>query len=100
DIELVLDRTPLYAEAGGQLADHGRIRLSSGALLEVRDVQKPINGLIVHRATVLEGEAVIGDEAEAVVDVLRRRSISRAHTATHMVHQALREELGDTATQA
>ncbi len=100
DIELVLDRTPLYAEAGGQLADHGRIRLSSGALLEVRDVQKPINGLIVHRATVLEGEAVTGDEAEAVVDVLRRRSISRAHTATHMVHQALREELGDTATQA
>ena len=100
EIELVLDRTPLYAEAGGQLADHGRIRLANGALIEVRDVQKPISGLIVHRATVLEGEAVTGDEAEAVVDVARRRSISRAHTATHMVHQALREELGETATQA
>ncbi len=100
DIELVLDRTPLYAEAGGQLADHGRIRLANGALIEVRDVQKPINGLIVHRATVLEGEAVSGEPAEAQVDVARRRSISRAHTATHMVHQALREELGETATQA
>ncbi|GAA6526645.1 alanine--tRNA ligase [Intrasporangium sp. DVR] len=100
EVEVVLDRTPLYAESGGQLADQGRIRLSNGALIEVRDVQKPINGLIVHRATVLEGEAVTGDDAEAVVDVVRRRSVSRAHTATHMVHQALREELGDTATQA
>jgi alanyl-tRNA synthetase len=100
DIELVLDRTPLYAESGGQLADHGRIRLANGTLIEVHDVQKPINGLIVHRATVLDGEAVTGTGAEAVVDVARRRSVSRAHTATHMVHQALREELGDTATQA
>lgn len=100
EIELVLDRTPLYAEAGGQLADHGRIRLANGALIQVSDVQKPIGGLIVHRATVLEGEAVTGESAEATVDVARRRSISRAHTATHMVHQALREELGETATQA
>ncbi len=99
-IELVLDRTPLYAEAGGQLADHGRIRLAGGALIEVTDVQRPITGLIVHRATVLEGEAVTGEGAEAEVDVARRRSISRAHTATHLVHQALRDELGDTATQA
>ncbi|WP_323101736.1 alanine--tRNA ligase [Intrasporangium sp. YIM S08009] len=100
DVEIVLDRTPLYAESGGQLADHGRIRLANGALLEVKDVQRPITGLVVHRATVLEGEAAVGQEAEAEVDVLRRRSISRAHTATHMVHQALRDELGDTATQA
>ncbi|MDN5789904.1 MAG: alanine--tRNA ligase [Micrococcales bacterium] len=100
DIELVLDRTPLYAEAGGQLADHGTIRLASGALIEVRDVQKPITGLIVHRATVLEGDVSPGETAEAEVDVARRRSVSRAHTATHMVHQALRETLGETATQA
>ncbi len=99
-VELVLDRTPLYAESGGQLADHGRIRLSGGALLEVTDVQRPITGLVVHRATVLEGEGAVGEDAEAEVDVVRRRSISRAHTATHMVHQALRDELGDTATQA
>ncbi|HET8988011.1 MAG TPA: alanine--tRNA ligase [Humibacillus sp.] len=100
EVELVLDRTPLYAESGGQLADHGRIRLSGGAVLEVTDVQRPIAGLVVHRATVLEGEGSVGEDAEAEVDVARRRSISRAHTATHMVHQALRDELGDTATQA
>ena len=100
EIEIVLDRTPLYAESGGQQADHGRIRLANGALIEVTDVQRPITGLVVHRATVLEGEAGLGEDAEAEVDVVRRRSISRAHTATHMVHQALRDELGDTATQA
>jgi len=100
EIEIVLDRTPLYAESGGQQADHGHIRLANGALIEVTDVQRPITGLVVHRATVLEGEAGLGEDAEAEVDVVRRRSISRAHTATHMVHQALRDELGDTATQA
>ncbi|MBB2987853.1 alanine--tRNA ligase [Terracoccus luteus] len=99
-VEVVLDRTPLYAESGGQQADHGRIRLQNGALLEVLDVQRPITGLVVHRATVLEGEVRTGETAEAEVDVTRRRSISRAHTATHMVHQALRDELGPTATQA
>jgi alanyl-tRNA synthetase len=100
DVEIVLDRTPLYAESGGQQADHGRIRLANGALIEVTDVQRPITGLVVHRAKVLEGEVGVGEDAEAEVDVFRRRSISRAHTATHMVHQALRDELGDTATQA
>ena len=100
DVEIVLDRTPLYAESGGQQADHGIIRLASGALLRVEDVQRPITGLVVHRASVLEGEVGVGEDAEAEVDVARRRSISRAHTATHMVHQALRDELGDTATQA
>ncbi len=100
DVELVLDRTPFYAEGGGQLADGGRIELANGAIVEVRDVQKPINGLIVHRATVITGEVAAGDAAEATVDVERRRAISRAHTATHMVHKAIREALGDTATQA
>ncbi|MHA3835680.1 alanine--tRNA ligase [Terrabacter sp. AAH1] len=100
DVEIVLDRTPLYAESGGQQADHGRIRLANGALIEVTDVQRPITGLVVHRAKVIEGEVGVGEDAEAEVDVFRRRSISRAHTATHMVHQALRDELGDTATQA
>ncbi|MFC7596625.1 alanine--tRNA ligase [Terrabacter sp. GCM10028922] len=99
-VEVVLDRTPLYAESGGQQADHGRLRLANGALIEISDVQRPITGLVVHRATVLEGEVGVGEEAEAEVDVVRRRSISRAHTATHMVHQALRDELGSTATQA
>ncbi|HEX2705745.1 MAG TPA: alanine--tRNA ligase, partial [Candidatus Lustribacter sp.] len=100
DIELVLDRTPFYAEGGGQLADGGRIQLASGAVVKVHDVQKPIGGLIVHRATVLVGEVGVGDEAQAEVDIERRRAISRAHTATHMVHKAVREALGETATQA
>ncbi|WP_286967096.1 MULTISPECIES: alanine--tRNA ligase [Arsenicicoccus] len=100
DVEIVLDRTPFYAEGGGQLADGGRIELDNGAVIEVRDVQKPIHGLIVHKATVVSGEVVPGLAAHALVDLQRRRAISRAHTATHMVHKAIREALGDTATQA
>ncbi len=100
DVELVLDRTPFYAEGGGQLADQGVIELGNGARIEVRDVQSPITGLIVHTARVLAGEVTAGLEAHSAVDVERRKSISRAHTATHMVHKAFREALGETATQA
>jgi len=100
EVELVLDRTPFYAEGGGQLADQGLIRLGNGALVEVVDVQKPVGDLIVHRAIVRDGEVTVGQGAEAVVDVARRAAISRAHTATHMVHKAFRQLLGDTATQA
>jgi len=100
EIELVLDRTPFYAEGGGQLADQGVIELANGARIEVRDVQSPITGLVVHQAKVLSGEVTLGTPAHALVDLERRRSISRAHTATHMVHKAFREALGETATQA
>jgi alanyl-tRNA synthetase len=100
DVEVVLDRTPFYAEGGGQLADQGVIELDNGARIEVRDVQSPINGLIVHTARVLSGEVSVGVGAHCQVDVERRKSISRAHTATHMVHKAFREALGETATQA
>jgi alanyl-tRNA synthetase len=100
EVELVLDRTPFYAEGGGQLADQGVIELENGARVEVRDVQSPITGLIVHQAKVLSGEVTVGTGAHALVDIERRRSISRSHTATHMVHKAFREALGDTATQA
>ncbi|MDP9445346.1 MAG: alanine--tRNA ligase, partial [Actinomycetota bacterium] len=100
EIDLVLDRTPFYAEGGGQLADQGVIELADGARVEVLDVQSPIAGVIVHRARVLAGEVTVGAAAQASVDVARRRSISRAHTATHMVHKAFREALGETATQA
>ncbi len=100
EVELVLDRTPFYAEGGGQLADHGVIELENGARIEVRDVQSPVTGLVVHHAKVLSGEVTVGVGAQSVVDVERRKSISRSHTATHMVHKAFREALGDTATQA
>ncbi|HEY5455868.1 MAG TPA: alanine--tRNA ligase [Acidothermaceae bacterium] len=99
-VELVLNRTPFYAEGGGQLADAGVITLSNGAVVAVDDVQQPLPGLIVHRARVLSGEAVVGDAGFAEIDLERRRAISRAHTATHMVHKAFREALGDSATQA
>jgi len=99
-VEVVLDRTPFYAEGGGQLADHGIITLSNGARVEVDDVQQPLPGLIVHKARVLDGELSVGEGANAEIDLQRRLAISRAHTATHMVHKAFREALGETATQA
>jgi alanyl-tRNA synthetase len=100
DVEIVLDRTPFYAEGGGQLADGGRITLSNGAVVEIDDVQTPVNGLSVHRGRVILGEVNTGSKALAAIDLERRRAISRAHTATHMVHKAFREILGETATQA
>jgi alanyl-tRNA synthetase len=100
EVEIVLDRTPFYAEGGGQLADGGRITLASGAVVEIDDVQAPVNGLSVHRGRVISGEVSIGAKGLAVIDLERRHAISRAHTATHMVHKAFREILGETATQA
>ncbi|HEX8205845.1 MAG TPA: alanine--tRNA ligase-related protein, partial [Solirubrobacteraceae bacterium] len=98
-VEIVLDRTPFYAEGGGQLADAGRLEVD-GAFVVVDDVQSPITGLITHRARVLSGELRTGELAQALVDVERRKAVSRSHTATHMVHKAIREALGETATQA
>jgi len=100
EVELVLDRTPFYAEAGGQLADEGRIRLTDGTELVVLDVQRPLGELPVHRVRVVSGEVTVGAPALAEVDVERRRSISRSHTATHLVHSAVRRALGQSATQA
>ena len=100
EVEVVLDRTPFYAEGGGQLADAGLIKLANGALIEIDDVQAPVNGLSVHRGRVLSGEVEVGKSALSTIDQERRDAISRAHTATHMVHKAFREVLGETATQA
>lgn len=100
DVEIVLDRTPFYAEGGGQLADGGRITLANGAVVEIDDVQTPVPGVFVHRGRVLSGSLESGSKGQAAIDVERRDAISRAHTATHMVHKAFRELLGETATQA
>ena len=100
EIEITLDRTPFYAEGGGQLADGGKIQLSNGAVIQVEDVQAPLPGLIVHRGSVVSGVVKSGAPVVADIDLERRLAISRAHTATHMVHKAFREALGETATQA
>ncbi len=98
-VEVVLPQTPFYAESGGQLADTGTIA-TADARVEVGDVQRPVPGLVVHRGVVAAGTITRGSAASLEVDVVRRRSVSRAHTATHLVHQALRDTLGPTATQA
>ncbi|MFF2655348.1 alanine--tRNA ligase [Streptomyces sp. NPDC058045] len=100
EVEVVLDRTPFYAEGGGQIADTGRIRLDSGAVVEVRDVQKPVPGVHVHKGVVQVGEVTVGAPVWTSIDVHRRRAIARAHSATHLTHQALRDALGPTAAQA
>ncbi len=105
EVDVVLDRTPFYAEGGGQLADAGRITASGsgageGAEIEVLDVQAPVPGLIVHRGRVTAGEIVVGAAVRAEIDVERRRAISRSHTATHLVHRAFRGALGESAAQA
>ncbi|MEV6127533.1 alanine--tRNA ligase [Streptomyces violaceusniger] len=100
EVEVVLDRTPFYAEGGGQLADTGRIKLDTGAVVEVRDVQQPVPGVSVHKGVVQVGEVTVGAGAHAQIDITRRRAIARAHSATHLTHQALRDALGPTAAQA
>ena len=100
EVEIILNRTPFYAEGGGQLADGGTITLGNGAIVEIDDVQTPVPGVFVHRGRVIQGGIEIGDDVHAAIDIERRDAISRAHTATHMVHKAFREILGETATQA
>ena len=102
-VSVVLDRTPFYAEGGGQLADQGVIRTdgpSGPAEIEVTDVQAPLPGLIVHRGVVRFGEVTVGSPAHAEIEIERRRATSRSHTATHLVHRALRGALGESAAQA
>ncbi len=99
ELDVVLDRTPFYAEGGGQLADEGTITVTGGQI-EVFDVQMPLPGLIVHRGRVRSGEVRVGATAYAEIDIDRRRALSRSHTATHLVHRALRNALGESAAQA
>ena len=100
EVEIILDRTPFYAEGGGQLPDGGRITLANGAVIEIDDVQSPVPGLFVHRGEIISGHAKVSEKVLATIDRERRLAISRAHTATHMVHKAFREALGESATQA
>ena len=100
DVEIVLDRTPFYAQGGGQLPDGGLITLANGAVVEIDDVQIPVPGLYIHRGQIISGSVDVNNSALAAIDIERRLAISRAHTATHMVHKAFHEVLGESATQA
>ncbi|MFJ6019332.1 alanine--tRNA ligase [Nocardiopsis alba] len=99
-VEIVLDRTPFYAESGGQIADTGTLTVDGRGVVDVEDVQKPLPGLFMHRGTVRSGEIVLDDAVRARIDVDRRRAIERSHSATHLIHSALRNALGPSAGQA
>ncbi len=98
DVEVFLERTPFYAESGGQIGDTGFINTESGGL-RVEDTQKPADGVIAHLGAVVTGELKVGQPATAAVDAGRRRQIARHHSATHLLHKALRETLGDQVVQ-
>ncbi|MBA3532183.1 MAG: alanine--tRNA ligase, partial [Ardenticatenales bacterium] len=98
EVDLLLDRTPFYAESGGQVADTGVVETEYGRAL-VQDVQRPIPGVSVHRATIVSGTLRRGENARASVDPERRWDIMRNHTATHLLHKALHTVLGDHAVQ-
>jgi alanyl-tRNA synthetase len=98
-VEVILDRTPFYGESGGQIGDTGTIRTETG-LINVDDTVKPTPELIVHRGTVAEGFVRAGEPGHAKIDAARRRAIRRNHTATHLLHRALRIVIGDETHQA
>jgi alanyl-tRNA synthetase len=97
-VQVFLERTPFYAESGGQVGDTGLITTPRGRV-RVEDTQKPAEGVISHSGTVIAGEVRVGDVAEASVDARRRAQIARHHSATHLLHRALRETLGEQVVQ-
>ncbi|MFL6267460.1 MAG: alanine--tRNA ligase [Actinomycetes bacterium] len=98
-VELILDRTPFYAEGGGQVGDTGLVRTGGGAVLQVTDTRPGLEGFYVHTARVVSGEPQVGDQVHAEVDADRREAVTRSHTATHTLHWALRDQLGEHARQ-
>jgi len=97
-VEVFLDRTPFYAEGGGQVGDTGTITTATGTV-RVLDTTPALPGLTRHSGEVVEGEVEPGQEATASIDVARREAIRRNHTATHLLHWALREQLGNEVHQ-
>lgn len=92
-VEVVLNRTPFYVEAGGQVSDTGTIRAKNWEI-EVEDTRRPVGGLVIHIGEVVQGAPQVGDDVLAVVDAQRRANITRNHTGTHLLHAALRNHLG------
>jgi alanyl-tRNA synthetase len=97
-VEVFVDRSPFYAESGGQIGDTGLIKTPSGRV-RVEDTQTPADGVIAHLGAVVTGEVRVGERATVSVDTRRRHQIARHHSATHLLHKALREALGDQVVQ-
>lgn len=100
EVEVILDATPMYAESGGQLGDRGRLSASGGTSLDVTDVQKVGKKVWLHKARVAQGALSVGDTVTAAVDPAWRHGARQAHSATHLIHAALRQILGPDAVQA
>jgi len=98
DVEVFLERTPFYAESGGQVGDTGTITTESGRF-NVEDTQKPADAVVAHLGAAVTGEIRVGEAATASVNATRRRNIARHHSATHLLHKALRETLGEHVQQ-
>jgi alanyl-tRNA synthetase len=99
--EVITDRTPFYGESGGQVGDTGRMERSDGSMrASVTDTQKPVGGLVVHQVQLQQGTLRVGDLVQLVVEGERRRAIRRNHSATHLLHKALKVVLGDHVKQA
>jgi alanyl-tRNA synthetase len=97
-VEVITERTPFYGEAGGQIGDQGVIETESGSVV-VEDTQKPVPGLVVHRGRVRSGKVCLGEPARLSVDAPRREATRRNHSATHLLHLALRTTLGGHVQQ-
>ncbi|MCC6214910.1 MAG: alanine--tRNA ligase [Polyangiaceae bacterium] len=98
EAEVVVSRTPFYAESGGQVGDSGEIT-GPGASFVVRDTQRPLAGLVVHRGVAARGSLALGDEVRLCIDAGRREATRRNHSATHLLHLALRGVVGEHAQQ-
>lgn len=99
EIEFVLDVTPCYAESGGQVSDHGRLS-SPGMEVEISRITKPVENFFVHRGRVIKGSLKENQQVDVSVDIKRRMAICRNHSATHLLHKALKEVLGAHVNQA
>ncbi|MFE9905721.1 alanine--tRNA ligase [Streptomyces achromogenes] len=99
EVELTLDRSPFYAEAGGQIGDTGTLTMADGTRLEITDTRYGLEGFRVHSARVLEGELHTGTSGEAQVDAERRAGLMRSHSATHILHAVVMATIGDHARQ-
>jgi alanyl-tRNA synthetase len=99
EVEVLVNQTPFYGESGGQMGDSGTIVTAEGAELSVTDTQKKLGTLHVHTAMITRGEIALGDMVELWVDGARRADLRAHHSATHLLHEALRRRLGDHVTQ-